>query len=296
LALPTTEPHSPPHLFQANLGAQNHAVVLEDANPKAAVAALVAAGFGASGQRCMAISRVVLVGQAKALVPMLVAEGKKLTMGKGSTPGVDVPPLNSAAAKERITVLLDRAVKAGASLPLDGRGATVAGLPHGNWVGPTLVTGVDTYMEIYKNEVFGPVLQVRLGQKKTKKARWRPWEEGGGRGFGPVQRVGLGGQRLMPVPHTTSHPSPPPPTVFPPWCSMSPPSTTRPVSPPRYCFRPVSPPRLPRLDCSRWALSTMLSVVFPSHPPIIHFSPGAHSGPLCNPWYLPSVTYWRWAL
>jgi len=145
---------------QANMGAQNHAVVLEDANPNAAVAALVAAGFGASGQRCMAISRVVLVGKAKAVLPLLLQEARKLTLGKGDTPGVDVPPLNSAAAKERITGLLERAIQAGAALPLDGRGATVAGLPHGNWVGPTIVTGVNTSMEIYTNEVFGPVLQV----------------------------------------------------------------------------------------------------------------------------------------
>eukprot|EP00962_Isochrysis_galbana_P043325 scaffold16468_cov73-Isochrysis_galbana.AAC.1 len=123
------------------MGAQNHAVVLEDANPNAAVAALVAAGFGASGQRCMAISRVVLVGKAKAVLPLLLQEARKLTLGKGDTPGVDVPPLNSAAAKERITGLLERAIQAGAALPLDGRGATVAGLPHGNWVGPTIVTG-----------------------------------------------------------------------------------------------------------------------------------------------------------
>lgn len=145
---------------QANMGAQNHAVVLEDANPKAAVAALVAAGFGAAGQRCMAISRVVLVGKAKNLVPLLVEAGAKLKLGKGDMPDVDVPPLNSISARERIEGLLTRALTEGAELPLDGRYAKVEGFPHGNWVGPTLVTSIKPSMEIYKNEVFGPVLQV----------------------------------------------------------------------------------------------------------------------------------------
>jgi len=142
------------------MGAQNHAVVLEDANPKAAVAALVAAGFGAAGQRCMAISRVVLVGKAKNLVPLLVEAGAKLKLGKGDMPDVDVPPLNSISARERIEGLLTRALTEGAELPLDGRYAKVEGFPHGNWVGPTLVTSIKPSMEIYKNEVFGPVLQV----------------------------------------------------------------------------------------------------------------------------------------
>jgi len=147
------------------MGAQNHAVVLEDANPKAAVAALVAAGFGAAGQRCMAISRVVLVGKAKNLVPLLVEAGAKLKLGKGDMPDVDVPPLNSISARERIEGLLTRALTEGAELPLDGRYAKVEGFPHGNWVGPTLVTSIKPSMEIYKNEVFGPVLQVSLWRR-----------------------------------------------------------------------------------------------------------------------------------
>ena len=146
---------------QANMGAQNHGVVLPDANPKAALAAITAAGFGAAGQRCMALSRVVLVGDATdALLPRIVDAASKLTLGKGDAPGVDVPPLNSAKEKGRIEGLLDRAEAGGAVLALDGRRATVDGFPNGNWVGPTVVAGVTPDMEIYKNEVFGPVLQV----------------------------------------------------------------------------------------------------------------------------------------
>merc|ERR1719313_2900004 len=97
---------------QANLGAQNHAVVLEDAEPDATVKALVAAGFGAAGQRCMAISRVVLVGRAKELLPKLVEMAKGLTLGPGDGAGVDVPPLNSPQAKARV----ERLVQAGVAL------------------------------------------------------------------------------------------------------------------------------------------------------------------------------------
>ena len=147
---------------QANLGAQNHAVVLEDADPESTVKALVAAGFGAAGQRCMAISRVVLVGGAQALVPRLVELARSLTVGPGTTAGVGIPPVVTPQAKVRIERLITAGVEAGASIPLDGRAYKVDGYPNGNWVGPTILAGVTTDMECYRNEIFGPVLQVLL--------------------------------------------------------------------------------------------------------------------------------------
>ena len=145
---------------QANMGAQNHGVVLPDCNPKAALAAIGAAGFGAAGQRCMALSRVVLVGDSKELLPEICALAEGLKLGKGDAPGVDVPPLNAASERDRIEALLTRAADGGATLAVDGRAPTVEGYPDGNWVGPTVVSGVTPDMEIYKTEVFGPVLQV----------------------------------------------------------------------------------------------------------------------------------------
>ena len=145
---------------QANMGAQNHGVVLPDCNPKAALAAIGAAGFGAAGQRCMALSRVVLVGDSKKLLPEICALAESLKLGKGDAPGVDVPPLNAASERDRIEALLTRAADGGATLAVDGRAPTVEGYPDGNWVGPTVVSGVTPDMEIYKTEVFGPVLQV----------------------------------------------------------------------------------------------------------------------------------------
>jgi len=145
---------------QANLGAQNHAVVLEDADANAACKALVAAAFGAAGQRCMAISRVILVGGAKAMLPQLAEMASGLVVGPGNGKGVDVPPVITTQAKARIERLVGAGVEAGASVPLDGRGATVDGHPDGNWVGPTILADVSPEMECYKNEIFGPVLQV----------------------------------------------------------------------------------------------------------------------------------------
>ena len=145
---------------QANLGAQNHAVVMPDADLEAAAKAITAAAFGAGGQRCMAISRVVLVGEAKALLPRLIELANGLSVGPGDRPGTDVPPLTTAQGKERAERLITSGVSSGATLDLDGRGYTVAGFPDGNWLGPTILSDVDPTMECYRNEVFGPVLQV----------------------------------------------------------------------------------------------------------------------------------------
>ncbi|VVO45761.1 MULTISPECIES: CoA-acylating methylmalonate-semialdehyde dehydrogenase [Pseudomonas] len=145
---------------QSMMGAKNHAVVLPDANREQALNALVGAGFGAAGQRCMATSVVVLVGAAKQWLPDLKALAQKLKVNAGSEPGTDVGPVISKKAKARILDLIESGIKEGAKLELDGREITVAGYEKGNFVGPTLFSGVTTDMQIYTQEIFGPVLVV----------------------------------------------------------------------------------------------------------------------------------------
>ncbi|MBI3905549.1 MAG: CoA-acylating methylmalonate-semialdehyde dehydrogenase [Pseudomonas fluorescens] len=145
---------------QSMMGAKNHAVVLPDANREQALNALVGAGFGAAGQRCMATSVVVLVGAAKQWLPDLKALAQKLKVNAGSEPGTDVGPVISKKAKARILDLIESGIKEGAKLELDGREISVPGYEKGNFVGPTLFSGVTTDMQIYTQEIFGPVLVV----------------------------------------------------------------------------------------------------------------------------------------
>ncbi|AZV25140.1 methylmalonate-semialdehyde dehydrogenase (CoA acylating) [Pseudomonas syringae] len=145
---------------QSMMGAKNHAVVLPDANREQALNALVGAGFGAAGQRCMATSVVVLVGAAKQWLPDLKALAQKLKVNAGNEPGTDVGPVISKKAKARILDLIESGIKEGAKLELDGRDVSVPGYEKGNFVGPTLFSGVTTDMQIYTQEIFGPVLVV----------------------------------------------------------------------------------------------------------------------------------------
>jgi malonate-semialdehyde dehydrogenase (acetylating)/methylmalonate-semialdehyde dehydrogenase len=108
----------------------------------------------------MATSVVVMVGASKQWIPELKALAQKLTVNAGNEPGTDVGPVISKRAKQRILDLIESGVKEGATLELDGRGIKVAGYEDGNFVGPTLFTGVTTQMQIYTQEIFGPVLVV----------------------------------------------------------------------------------------------------------------------------------------
>jgi len=143
---------------QAMMGAKNHAVVLPDANRTQTVNALVGAAFGAAGQRCMATSVAVLVGKAREWLPDIKAAASRLKVNAGSEAGTDVGPLISRRAQERVLGLIERGVAQGAVLELDGRGVQVPGYEQGNFVGPTLFSGVTTDMDIYTQEIFGPVL------------------------------------------------------------------------------------------------------------------------------------------
>ncbi|CAK1543114.1 unnamed protein product [Leptosia nina] len=143
---------------QSNMGAKNHGVIMPDANKEHTLNQLAGAAFGAAGQRCMALSTAVFVGEAKEWIPDLVERAKALKVNAGHVPGTDVGPVISVRAKERIHNLVDSGVKEGAKLVLDGRGIKVSGFEKGNFVGPTILTDVKTNMECYKEEIFGPVL------------------------------------------------------------------------------------------------------------------------------------------
>jgi malonate-semialdehyde dehydrogenase (acetylating)/methylmalonate-semialdehyde dehydrogenase len=144
---------------QCMMGAKNHAVVLPDAHPAQTLDALAGAAFGAAGQRCMALSVAVLVGAARDWLPGLVERARRMSVGDGSAKGTDVGPLISCAAKERVEALIARGVEEGARLELDGRLPPLdGGLREGNFVGPTIFSGVKPGMALYDEEIFGPVL------------------------------------------------------------------------------------------------------------------------------------------
>jgi malonate-semialdehyde dehydrogenase (acetylating)/methylmalonate-semialdehyde dehydrogenase len=146
---------------QCMMGAKNHAVVLPDAHKEQTLNALVGAAFGAAGQRCMAVSVAVLVGAARDWLPELIEKARGLSVGAGDSATTDVGPLISCAARDRVEQLIARGIEDGAPLALDGRLPPLSGqLKEGNFVGPTVFSGVKPGMSIYEQEIFGPVLCV----------------------------------------------------------------------------------------------------------------------------------------
>ncbi|KAJ4420036.1 aldehyde dehydrogenase (NADP(+)) ald6 [Gnomoniopsis sp. IMI 355080] len=143
---------------QANLGAKNHAAVLPDCNKNQFINAVVGAAFGAAGQRCMALSTLVMVGETKEWLKDLAERAKGLSVNGGFEEGADLGPVISPESKARIEGLIDSAEKEGATILLDGRGFKPAKYPNGNWVGPTIITNVTPDMKCYREEIFGPVL------------------------------------------------------------------------------------------------------------------------------------------
>jgi malonate-semialdehyde dehydrogenase (acetylating) / methylmalonate-semialdehyde dehydrogenase len=143
---------------QANLGAKNHAAVLPDANKNHFLNSVVGAAFGAAGQRCMALSTLVMVGETKEWLPELAELAKQLKVDGGFEEGADLGPVISPHSKERIESLIASAEAEGATILLDGRGFTPEKYPNGNWVAPTIITNVTPEMRCYREEVFGPVL------------------------------------------------------------------------------------------------------------------------------------------
>ncbi|WP_416637259.1 CoA-acylating methylmalonate-semialdehyde dehydrogenase [Pseudomonas sp. OHS18] len=145
---------------QALGGAKNHAVLMPDADLDNAVSALMGAAYGSCGERCMAISVAVCVGDqiADALVERIVPQIKALKIGAGTQCGLDMGPLVTAAAKDKVTGYIDAGVAAGAQLVVDGRGLSVSGFDNGFFLGGSLFDRVTADMSIYTDEIFGPVL------------------------------------------------------------------------------------------------------------------------------------------
>ena len=149
---------------QALGGAKNHMVVLPDADMELAADAAVSAGFGSAGERCMAISVVVTVGDAAdRLLPKVQERIAKLRTGPGTDPDTEMGPLVTPQHRDRVVGYIEKGIEEGAQLLADGRGYSPEGYENGFYVGPTLFDQVTPDMTIYRDEIFGPVLStVRL--------------------------------------------------------------------------------------------------------------------------------------
>ena len=146
---------------QALGGAKNHMVVMPDADMDMAVDALIGAAYGSAGERCMAISVAVAIGDAgDKLVATLAERTKQLKIGEGMSQGMEMGPVVTQAARQRIERLIGEGVEQGATLVVDGRGHKVEGYENGFFVGGTLFDHVKPEMSIYQEEIFGPVLCV----------------------------------------------------------------------------------------------------------------------------------------
>jgi malonate-semialdehyde dehydrogenase (acetylating)/methylmalonate-semialdehyde dehydrogenase len=143
-------------------GAKNHMVIMPDADMNQAVDALIGAGYGSAGERCMAISVAVPVGEATAdaLMSKLIPRVEKLKIGLSSDREADYGPLVTKMALDRVKGYIDIGVKEGATLKVDGRGFKMQGYENGYFLGGSLFDNVTKDMRIYKEEIFGPVLSV----------------------------------------------------------------------------------------------------------------------------------------
>jgi malonate-semialdehyde dehydrogenase (acetylating)/methylmalonate-semialdehyde dehydrogenase len=147
---------------QALGGAKNHMVVMPDADLDQAADALMGAGFGSAGERCMAISVAVPIGEetANKLVDKLAPRVAALNIGPSTDPKAEMGPVITAQAHERITGCIDAGEKEGATVVVDGRGLKLQGYEDGYWIGGTLLDHVTSEMSVYTSEIFGPVLSV----------------------------------------------------------------------------------------------------------------------------------------
>ena len=138
------------------MGAKNHCIIMPDAEKDDAINAIIGACFGSTGQRCMAISVVVMVGDSVQWIPEIVEKTKGLTVGAG-VDNADIAPLNNRAHLEKVERLIADGEK-NCDLLLDGRGVQVPGYPNGNFVGPTIIDNVKPGFANYDEEIFGPVM------------------------------------------------------------------------------------------------------------------------------------------
>jgi len=146
---------------QALAGAKNHMIVLPDADMELAADAAVSAGYGSAGERCMAISVIVAVGEAgDRLIPMIEDRMKSLKVAPGDSSGAEMGPLITKDHRDRVAGYVDAGLNEGATLVADGRGFAPEGFEEGFWMGATLFDNVTRDMSIYRDEIFGPVLSV----------------------------------------------------------------------------------------------------------------------------------------
>ncbi|NQW01629.1 MAG: CoA-acylating methylmalonate-semialdehyde dehydrogenase [Rhodospirillales bacterium] len=147
---------------QALCGAKNHMVIMPDADMDQAADAAMGAAYGSAGERCMAISVAVAVGDetADAFIKRMAPKVQSLKIGAYNDPAAEMGPVVTRQAKERIEDYIDQGVAAGAELVVDGRGVSLQGYENGFFVGGSLFDRVTTDMSIYKDEIFGPVLSV----------------------------------------------------------------------------------------------------------------------------------------
>jgi len=146
---------------QALGGAKNHAIVLPEADPEFAADHLVAAAFGSAGERCMAISAAVVVGgDGGRLMDVVNDKARRVKVGPGRRADSEMGPVITPQARERIVGLIDAGERQGGHVAVDGRGLVVPGHERGFFVGATVIDQVTTGMDVYTEEIFGPVLSV----------------------------------------------------------------------------------------------------------------------------------------
>jgi len=146
---------------QALGGAKNHAIVLPDADVEFAANHLVSAAFGSAGERCMAISATIAVGgSGDALLAVVDRKAREVRVGSGRDASSEMGPVVTPEARERILGLIDSGENQGGKVTVDGRKLVVPGFEDGFFVGPTVVDEVTTDMDVYREEIFGPVLSV----------------------------------------------------------------------------------------------------------------------------------------
>jgi malonate-semialdehyde dehydrogenase (acetylating) / methylmalonate-semialdehyde dehydrogenase len=158
---------------QALGGAKNHMIVMPDADLDQAVDALMGAAYGSAGERCMAISVAVPVGEktADALVERLIPKVRSLKIGPGTDPESEMGPVVTRQHRDKVSSYIDKGIAEGAKLLVDGRGLSLQGYENGYFIGGSLFDGVTSDMTIYKEEIFGPVLAVTRAQDYEGAAR-----------------------------------------------------------------------------------------------------------------------------
>lgn len=146
---------------QAQGGAKNPVVIMPDADEENTVRIIVDSAFGCAGQRCLAASIVITIGKSgEIFTEKIIRAAKAKKTGNGMTPGVEMGPVITKESKERIEKLIQKGLDDGARLLLDGRKINIPGFEDGNFIGPTIFGNVNRESEIYKTEIFGPVLSI----------------------------------------------------------------------------------------------------------------------------------------